>query len=68
MEELKKVRAFQKFVALELFFIYGAEGSRNPYEVKGKKHLYSMAADAYAMKMIAKEYAIKTGTKKNLRH
>ena len=55
MEELEKVRALQKFVAPELFFTFGAEGSRNLYEVEKKKHLYSKIADVYTVEWIAKK-------------
>ena len=68
MEELKKVRDLQKFVASELIFIYGAEGFRNLYKNKKKKHLHSMAADVYAVGWIAKKFEMKTGTRSILRH
>lgn len=53
LEELEKTKAGRKFVAPELFYVFGAAGSSNSLEVMQKKHLYSMAADAYAAGWIA---------------
>jgi hypothetical protein len=40
-------------VALELFYVFGPEGSRNSLEVMQKKHLYTKAADAYSVGVLA---------------
>jgi len=46
LEDMKNVLTF---VAPELFFLYGDEGSENLLQVMQQKQLYSMAVDAYVM-------------------
>jgi tRNA A-37 threonylcarbamoyl transferase component Bud32 len=49
MEILEKEKKKRRFVAPELFYVYGEQGSTNSIEAMQKTHLYSMAADAHAV-------------------
>jgi hypothetical protein len=43
----------RKYMALELFYVFGPQGSQNSLEIMKKKHLYLKAADAYSIGVLA---------------
>ena len=55
MEKLAKVKQVKKFVAPELFCVYGSISSENSLEVMQRRHLYSVAADIYSSGWIAQK-------------